>query len=350
MVRISLCIVNVFYPAVQILAEGTLHLTVHAATAHLHGDDAKAAGKRIAFRWEKRPLVSAEMLWDTVELVQTLYFIFLSDIVSLLWAIAWRLAYPALAIFRRFLALFCFILGASQEELGYFLADVAHQTVAALQVFAVYADQKLVPLTNWAIDWLEESLGVVFWLVVRAGALAQHHRFCIVRLFTYALLNLEEVPYAEPPWLDPGASSRIPVSEAILGFSFKPLVGASWNFLDMTVDAHWAEDGEKALKLADAIRPPPAEMGDALHLLGACHLRMRSFATAIKCFERAMLVKQMASTSEGHGDQTVTVASSLLALGSAHLQSGSAVTAARCLQTVVATLEELGDEADELML
>ncbi|OLQ11554.1 Kinesin light chain [Symbiodinium microadriaticum] len=112
-------------------------------------------------------------------------------------------------------------------------------------------------------------------------------------------------------------------------------------------DAKARDACEKALKLADELRPLPAEMGDALHLLGACHLRLKAYALAIKCFERAMLVKQMASTDE---DQTASMAATLLALGGAHLQTGSPVKAARCLQTVVATLEELGDAADELML
>ncbi|CAE6915519.1 unnamed protein product [Symbiodinium natans] len=112
-------------------------------------------------------------------------------------------------------------------------------------------------------------------------------------------------------------------------------------------DAKARDACEKALKLADELRPPPAEMGDTLHLLGAYHLRAKSFAMAIKCFERAMLVKQMTLAEE---DQTASMAATLLALGGAHLQSGAPVTAARCLQTAVATLEELGDDTDELML
>eukprot|EP00435_Cladocopium_sp_Y103_P047208 s212_g13.t2 len=58
------------------------------------------------------------------------------------------------------------------------------------------------------------------------------------------------------------------------------------------------ETCEKALKVGDELRPLPVEMGDALHLLGAIHLRQKSLPLAIKCFERALVVKKVFENEE----------------------------------------------------
>lgn len=230
-----------------VAAPSLLLLTGQAALAQPQTEDVEATAGRRSPSWKTRPLVSAEMLWDTADLMQSLYTIFLSDIVFLFWAIAWRLAYPAVAILRRFVALFCFLLGSSEEDLRHFLADAAHQTVAAIQVFGVYADRKLIPLTNWAVDWIEESfprqVGVVqrtpadllvfllylaflTWGVVQLAftmwdAARQFGRSLLACCPSRSirtkppLLYRQEVPYVQPPWLDPSAVQRPAEREAI---------------------------------------------------------------------------------------------------------------------------------------
>eukprot|EP00930_Biecheleria_cincta_P100281 TRINITY_DN9190_c0_g1_i1.p1 TRINITY_DN9190_c0_g1~~TRINITY_DN9190_c0_g1_i1.p1 ORF type:complete len:715 (-),score=120.22 TRINITY_DN9190_c0_g1_i1:406-2550(-) len=96
---------------------------------------------------------------------------------------------------------------------------------------------------------------------------------------------------------------------------------------------------EEALTIADGLSPRPAEIGDALHLLGALHLRRKTPAVAVKCLERALVIrKMMAPTKE------VAILSTLFALGSAYVQTGSLSEASRCLQLAVAGFEQCSQE------
>eukprot|EP00931_Biecheleriopsis_adriatica_P037374 TRINITY_DN21430_c0_g2_i2.p1 TRINITY_DN21430_c0_g2~~TRINITY_DN21430_c0_g2_i2.p1 ORF type:complete len:694 (+),score=154.06 TRINITY_DN21430_c0_g2_i2:69-2150(+) len=92
---------------------------------------------------------------------------------------------------------------------------------------------------------------------------------------------------------------------------------------------------EKALIVADGLVPRPKEMGDALQLLGALHLRRKSPALAVKCLERALVVRKMLAPRE-----VVALAVTLLSLGSAHSEAGSHRDSLRCHQLAVATFEE----------
>ncbi|CAK9013585.1 unnamed protein product [Durusdinium trenchii] len=98
---------------------------------------------------------------------------------------------------------------------------------------------------------------------------------------------------------------------------------------------------EKALKLADELRPIPREMGNALHLLGAIHLRRQSPDLALTCFERAVVIKKFFEGSEEPSESQI---STWLALGSAQLQAGRPADAAGCLQQVVDAMEERDEE------
>ncbi|CAJ1345751.1 unnamed protein product, partial [Effrenium voratum] len=97
---------------------------------------------------------------------------------------------------------------------------------------------------------------------------------------------------------------------------------------------------EKAVKLADAQSPRPREMADALHLLGAIHLRGKQPALAVKCLERALGVKQMLEPESLEANPSSWQLGSYLALGSAHLQAGAPKAAAESLELVVKTLQE----------
>eukprot|EP00913_Durusdinium_trenchii_P014348 g13458.t1 len=110
---------------------------------------------------------------------------------------------------------------------------------------------------------------------------------------------------------------------------------------------------EKALKLADELRPIPREMGNALHLLGAIHLRRQSPDLALTCFERAVVIKKFFEGSEERGSGATDIVhpepsesqiSTWLALGSAQLQAGRPADAAGCLQQVVDAMEERDEE------
>lgn len=101
------------------------------------------------------------------------------------------------------------------------------------------------------------------------------------------------------------------------------------------------ETCEKALKLGDELRPLPVEMADALHLLGAIHLRQKSLPLAVKCFERALVIKKVFENEEEPSDSQL---STLLALGGAQLQSGKASDALGCFQIVSNALEEREDQ------
>lgn len=101
------------------------------------------------------------------------------------------------------------------------------------------------------------------------------------------------------------------------------------------------ETCEKALKLGDELRPLSVEMGDALHLLGAIHLRQKSLPLAVKCFERALVIKKVFGNEEEPSDSQI---STLLALGGAQLQSGKASDALGCFQIVSNALEEREDQ------
>ena len=96
------------------------------------------------------------------------------------------------------------------------------------------------------------------------------------------------------------------------------------------------ENCEKALKLGDQLRPVPLEMGDALHLLGAIHLKQKTMALAIKCFERALVIKKVFDNEEEPSDSQL---STLMALGSAQLQLGRAAEALGCFQIAVNAFE-----------
>lgn len=83
---------------------------------------------------------------------------------------------------------------------------------------------------------------------------------------------------------------------------------------------------EEAVTMADALVPRPREMGDVLNLMGAIHLRRQSPTVAVKCLERALLVREQTAGSE----EDPGIAATLNTLGSAHQALGAHGEARRC--------------------
>lgn len=92
---------------------------------------------------------------------------------------------------------------------------------------------------------------------------------------------------------------------------------------------------EEAVTIADALTPRPREMGDILNLMGALHLRRNSPGLAVKCLERALLVRERTASSS----QDLGMAATLSTLGSAHQAQGAFVEALRCHERACSILE-----------
>merc|ERR1719253_1231222 len=75
-------------------------------------------------------------------------------------------------------------------------------------------------------------------------------------------------------------------------------------------------------------------MGDALNLLGALHLQCNAPALAIKCLERALLLREKAL-----GGEDVSLAATCSTLGSAYHAKGAQAEALRCHERACSILE-----------
>lgn len=99
---------------------------------------------------------------------------------------------------------------------------------------------------------------------------------------------------------------------------------------------------EKAVTMADALVPRPREMGDVLNLMGAIHLRRQSPSVAVKCLERALLVRERTAESQ----EDLGVAATLTTLGNAHQALGSHSEALRCHERGCAILKAGAGDSD----
>lgn len=153
----------------------------------------------------------------------------------------------------------------------------------------------------------------------------QVHALCVVRDAGQAALRVEvHGVLSLQPWF------RLKGQAA-----FEALYKSARDLFANGQDIEALKECEEALTIADGLSPRPAEIGDALHLLGALHLRRKTPAVAVKCLERALVMrKMMAPTKEA------AISSTLFALGSAHTQTGSQSDALRCLQLAVAGFEQ----------
>lgn len=93
---------------------------------------------------------------------------------------------------------------------------------------------------------------------------------------------------------------------------------------------------EQALAIADTIVPRAKETGDVLNLLGALHLQRKTPTLAVKCLEKALVMRMQFSTSMG--DQGI--ASTLSTLGNAHLALGEHQAAHKCFERALDVLEK----------
>lgn len=99
---------------------------------------------------------------------------------------------------------------------------------------------------------------------------------------------------------------------------------------------------EEAVTMADAIVPRPRETGDVLNLMGAIHLRRQKPAIAVKCLQRALLVREQMAA----GEQDLSVAATLNTLGSAHQARGAHNEAVACHERACSMLKALAGTSD----
>lgn len=97
---------------------------------------------------------------------------------------------------------------------------------------------------------------------------------------------------------------------------------------------------EEAVIMADAVVPRPREMGDVLNLMGAIHLRRQSPAVAVKCLQRALMVR------EQDGGQDLGMASTLNTLGNAHQVLGAHADAKFCHERACTILKAVSGDND----
>jgi hypothetical protein len=76
---------------------------------------------------------------------------------------------------------------------------------------------------------------------------------------------------------------------------------------------------ERALTMADRLHPRPREMGDALNLLGALHLKRNAPSLAVKCLERALTLRD--AHTEGPAESYM--AATMRTLGTAQQALGN---------------------------
>lgn len=107
-------------------------------------------------------------------------------------------------------------------------------------------------------------------------------------------------------------------------------------------DAKALQSCEEAATIADVLVPRPREMGDVLNLMGALHLRRRNPTIAVKCLERALLLrKQMAGGAEDLG-----MAATLSTLGNAHQALSGHAEARRCYEHACSILKSVSGDCD----
>lgn len=101
-------------------------------------------------------------------------------------------------------------------------------------------------------------------------------------------------------------------------------------------DARALQKCEEGVVLADALVPKPREMGDLLNLMGALHLRRQNPTLAVKCLERAFVLREHFSAG---GQEDLGLAATLSTLASAHQALGSLIEALNCHERSYAILK-----------
>ena len=100
----------------------------------------------------RRPLVTASMLYDTVDLLSTVYFMFFAAHVMRILALLRVLASPIIAPCRAILSIICWLLFGSEKEMMRLFGEMLHQALVALQIALAHAREPLMLATVWIID------------------------------------------------------------------------------------------------------------------------------------------------------------------------------------------------------
>jgi len=99
---------------------------------------------------------------------------------------------------------------------------------------------------------------------------------------------------------------------------------------------------EVAVVMADSLAPRPREMGDVLNLMGAVHLRRKSPSVAVKCLERALLVREQLAC----GEDDLGMAATLNTLGNAQQALGAHGASLRCHKRACSILKAVLGPSD----
>ncbi|CAJ1367989.1 unnamed protein product [Effrenium voratum] len=106
----------------------------------------------------RRPLVTASMLYDTVDLLSTVYFMFFAAHVMRILALLRVLASPIIAPCRAILSIVCWLLFGNEKEMMRLFGEMLHQALVALQIALAHAREPLMLATVWIIDVFESML------------------------------------------------------------------------------------------------------------------------------------------------------------------------------------------------